>query len=72
MIELKKRVNEIMKKLNNAWTSGIEEGQKGDGIDMTKIFQQYAELTQELDSAFLEAQIRIDKPKTGAKKGFFG
>ena len=70
MIELKKKVNEIIKTLNKDWTDAITEGAtSGEGIDLASMFSKFSDKTAELDSAFNEAGVRIYGK---GKKGMFG
>lgn len=65
MLELEKKINDIMNRLNQIWIDALKEGQKGDGVDLSTVFSGYSQLVQEKDTAFLEAEVR-----SGKKKGF--
>lgn len=62
MIELKKKVNEIINELNKNWTDAIKEGQE-EGIDLSDMFAKYSTHVQKLDAAFADATIRKEQKK---------
>lgn len=68
MNELKKRVMDCIKRINDEWVNAIAEGEKsGEGIDMSAMFGKFSAIVGDLDMAFTEANLRITK-----KKGLFG
>lgn len=67
MMELKKKVNQAMKDLNNEWTMTVKEGANSeDGIiDLTDLPNKFSDIMSDLDNAFMDAS------KRSGKKGWF-
>ncbi|OGM02622.1 hypothetical protein A3K72_01880 [Candidatus Woesearchaeota archaeon RBG_13_36_6] len=64
---LKEKTMEIFNKLNQEWVDSIKDGEeKGEGLDLSRMFGKHSKLITDLDSCFREAKERMKK-----KKGFF-
>lgn len=66
MNELKKRVMDCIKRLNEDWVGAIKEGEtSGEGIDLSAMFAKFSGIIADLDVAFTEAAYRTTKKKGG-------
>ena len=66
MIELKKKVLQIIDNINDDWTNTIKNAEEtGEGIDLNSMFKKFSTNVKDLDEAFNEASIRVHGKKKG-------
>lgn len=68
MIELKKKINEIFKKMNQDWVEALKNA-GDDGIDISDMIAKSSEYSAEMDNAFMEYHAKVNKNNN---KSFWG
>ena len=68
--ELKSKVMQIIKEINQDWVTALKEADKNnEPLDMSEGYARFTAKMQELDKAFIEAKQRLNNKK--GKKGWF-